>query len=208
MLISTFELLVKNILPPPAAPAAAPPAAGVPNGRTVIQGYFLTIANTSDVAASFELKFIAQNPNFVLRPDPDPTSPPTPPIGIGNTRLVALFDINGKNFPPLPLPSEISRKTLTFDLTIEPRDTGLFILQPNVTKPSLLSAADLEIRGYSQISLKSGGASSVNVLLTPEHRGTFLPPPSSDGKDVPPDFDQLVYSLPTARGRSLYELTV
>lgn len=204
MLISTFELLVKNILPSP----AAPPAAGIPSGRTVIQGYFLTIANTSNVAASFELKFTAQTPDFQLRPDPDPAPASTPPIGLGDTRLLALFDINGKNFPPLPLPSESNRKTLIFDLTIEARDTGLFILQPNVTKPTLLSEANLEIRGFSQISLKSGGASSVNVLLTPEHRGTFLPPSSFKNNDVPLDFDQLVYSLPTARGRSLYELTV
>lgn len=210
MLISTFELLVKNILPRP----AAPPAAGVPNGRTVIQGYFLTIANTSDVAATFELKFTALKPDFQLRPDPDPAPRNSPagtrPTGLGDTRLLALFDINKPNLP-LPLPSESRCETLTFNLKIESRDTGLFILQPNVTKPSLLSKADLEIRGYSEISLKSsesGGASSINVLLTPEHRSTFLPPPSSDGKDIPPDFDQVVYSLPTARGGSLYELTV
>jgi hypothetical protein len=201
MLISTFELLVKNILPSP----AAPPASGVPLGRTIIQGYFLTIANTSDVAASFELKLIAQSPDFELRPDPDPPSPSQ--IGSGDTTLLAFFDINGKN-DKLPLPAAGSPKTLTFDLTIGARDTGLFILQPNVTKPTLISKAAQEIRGYSQISLKPGGASSINILLTPEHRGTFLTPPSSDGSAVPPDFDQLVYSLPTARGRSLYELTV
>jgi len=201
MLISTFELLVKNILPSP----AAPPASGVPLGRTIIQGYFLTIANTSDVAAYFELKFIAQSPDFELRPDPDLPSPSQKPSG--DTTLLAFFDINGEN-EELPLTAGGSPETLTFNLTIGARDTGLFILQPNVTNPTLISKAAQEIRGYSQISLKFGGASSINVLLTPEHRGTFLTPPSSDGSAVPPDFDQLVYSLPTAIGRSLYELTV
>jgi hypothetical protein len=199
MLISTFELLVKNILPAP----AAPPASGVPLGRTVIQGYFLTIANTSGVSASFELKFTAESPSFQLGPDPDPGK------GSGTTRLLAIFDSAGSDVF-LPLPSEEKSRTLTFDLTIDSRDTALFILQPNVTKPALITEAGLEIRGYSQISLTSaGGASSVNVLLTPEHRGTFLKPVSPDGAPpLPEEFDQLVYSLPTARGRSLYELTV
>jgi hypothetical protein len=197
MLISTFELLIKNILPPP--PSGSTPAAGVPTGRTIIQGYFLTIANTSDVAASLELKLIAESPNFKLRPDTDPG------VGLADTRLIAFFDSDGAN-QILLLPSANDSKVLIFNLTIGAKDTGLFILQPNVTKPRLITdpSEATEVRGYSQISLRTGGATSVNLLLTPEHRGTFLP---ADGSSMNPDFDQLVYSLPTARGRSLYELT-
>jgi hypothetical protein len=192
MLVSTFELLIKNILPSP----GSPPPTGVPTGRTVIQGYFLTIANTSDIAATLELKLIAQSPNFTLRPAPDPG------VGPKDTRLLAFYDIGGDN-QLLDLPADNEVKTLTFDLTIGARDTGLFILQPNVTKPSLISTPNQEIRGYSQISLKNaGGATSIKILLTPEHRGTFFPPNGVAGMD----YDQLVYSLPTAKGQSLYEL--
>jgi hypothetical protein len=197
MLVSTFELLVKNILPAEAM--------GVLKGRTIIQGYFLTISNTSNSDIELELQLVARTPRFRLRPDPDPGPPP---VGVGDTRILALFDIVGANVPPLPLPPDIAVGSLTFDLKLGPRDTGLFILQPNVTKPSLIAAADTEIRGYSQISLKSNEPSSINVLLTPEHRGTFLTPiPDMGAPNNPIDFDQLVYSLPTARGRSLYELS-
>lgn len=114
MLISTFELLVKNILPSP----AAPPASGVPLGRTIIQGYFLTIANTSDVAGSFELKLIAQSPSFELRPDPDPPNPDQ--IGSGDTSLLAFFDSEGANqLLPLPSAGNLERSHLTLQLVPE-----------------------------------------------------------------------------------------
>jgi hypothetical protein len=197
MLISTFELLIKNILPP------IPPSPGAPRGRIVIQGYFLSIANTQNTDITLTLSFHAKTPPFDLRPDPSPG------VGIGDTRLLAFYD-NGIPDPAtgstniiLPLPATNSEEKLIFDdLLITANDTALFILQPNVTKSSLINAADIEIRGYSEVTLKSAG--EADVLISPEHRGTFLPTGAITSRTG--DFDQLVYSLPTSTGSSLFSL--
>lgn len=40
----------------------------------------------------------------------------------------------------------------------------------------IINAAKLEIRGYMEILVNAPSAATpVNLLLTPEHRGTFLP---------------------------------
>ena len=46
---------------------------------------------------------------------------------------------------------------------------------------------------------------SYPLLVTPEHRGTFLPSPGGVGLG---EFDQLITSLPTATGGSLIDVDV
>ena len=54
MEISTFELLVKRIAPPPATPDVA---------RRVVQGYFLTITNLESKDLTFRIRFNISKPN-------------------------------------------------------------------------------------------------------------------------------------------------
>jgi hypothetical protein len=185
MLVSTFELLVKPIAPSGAGPIAV--------ARTVVQGYFLTIANPNNIDIRIRLQFTAT----------------TPSIDVLNT--VTILDVNGTNdFSDLiPVPGDPKR--LTFDLGIPANDTALVTLLPDLRTdvlppfgvPDLLNQT-LEVRGYVEISLLSPFSfRGINLLLTPEQRGTFLPRNLS----LPnPDFDQLAYSLPTATGSSLFKL--
>ncbi len=172
--VSNFELLVKPLVQPRADILGA--------GRTIIQGYFLTISNLNlSNAVSLRINFRAQSPDINSRP------------------LLAFFDINDVNAPLVASGTSPNR---TYTITVPAGDTGLFLLQPDVTQASVVTSADTEIRGYVTVSLAAPfGSNSYNLLLTPQHRGTFLPkgfvvgtPPSN------PDFDQLAYSLPTANG--------
>ncbi|MEH2071316.1 MAG: hypothetical protein V7K47_24695 [Nostoc sp.] len=179
-LVSTFELLVK-----PITPATAPGTEAV--ARTVIQGYFLTIANTSSFDVKLTLRFTATTPELNL------------------TDTVTISDVKGTNdFSDLtPVPGDPSR--FTFCVGIGANDTALITLLPDVTNIDIIRAANLEIRGYVEIFINSPSAATpVNLLLTPEHRGTFLP----QNLDAPNlDFDQLAYSLPTSTGGSLFKLS-
>jgi hypothetical protein len=174
--VSTFELLVKPLVQPAADILGA--------GRTIIQGYFLTISNLNTTnAVTLRVNFRAQSPN------------------INSAPLLAFFDVNNVNAPLVPVPS--TPTTQTYTITIPAGDTGLFLLQPNVALPAVVAAANTEIRGFVTLSLAAPfGNNSFNLLITPQQRGTFLPkgftvPPPPP---VNPDFDQLAYGLPTATG--------
>lgn len=183
MLISTFEILVK-----PLAPGANPPA------RTVIQAYFLTITNL--------------NPNSDIDLDVDFISV-TPGIDPGQNNVITFFDFLNANAPAaLSNTADPIRTRRT--VNIPARDTGLFLLQPNVFDPNILANPDLEIRGHVDISVNE--FSPLNgrqeLLVTPEHRGTFVPT-NFDMPNVPIrdlDFDQLAYSLPVVGGSALVEV--
>jgi hypothetical protein len=178
-LVSTFELLVK-----PITPITAPGTEAV--ARTVVQGYFLTIANTSQLNIKVRLQFAAT----------------TPELNLADT--VVIKDVTGKNIFQELVPTADPKK-FTYSLDIPAHDTILVTLLPDVTKIEILKARNVEIRGYVEISLTSPTApTSVDLLLTPEHRGTFLP---QNLAAAIPDFDQLAYALPTANGSSKFTLT-
>ena len=182
--VSTFEVLVKRLIPPSVDILGA--------GRTVIQGYFLTISNLNlSSAVTLRLNFRAQTPN------------------ITSQTLLAFFDVNGTNTVLAPTGTPI---TQTYTVTIPAGDTGLFILQANVGNPNLINNPNIELRGYVTISLANPfGNKSFDLLVTPEHRGTFLP----KGYVVPVtppivttlDFDQLAYALPTANPGNKFNLS-
>ncbi|BCL34254.1 hypothetical protein [Nostoc sp. MS1] len=177
-LVSTFELLVK-----PITPVTAPGFEAV--ARTIVQGYFLTIANTSSTDIRIRLQFAAT----------------TPELNLADT--VTIKDVTGKDEFQELIPTSNPKKYI-YDLSIPAHDTALVTLLPDVTKPEILKAKNLEIRGYVEIALVSSTASPIDLLLTPEHRGTFVP---DSLKPPVPDFDQLAYALPTANGSSKFTLT-
>jgi hypothetical protein len=189
--ISNFEVLVKPLIPSSVDILGA--------GRTVIQGYFLTISNLNlSSAVTLRLTFRAQTPN------------------IANASLLAFFDVNGSDTllnpsPGNPIPGN-PPNIRTYEVTIPAGDTGLFILQANVGNPNLINNPNTEIRGYVTISLANPfGNQSFDLLATPEHRGTFLPKgyvvPSTPPIITTLDFDQLAYALPTANPGSKFNLT-
>jgi len=177
MLVSTFELLLKPI---------TPVEGNIPgSARTVIQGYFLTIANPNNTPLRLRLRFSATTPNLNL----DDT--------------ITIRDVVGNNVFGDLVPTADPRK-FNYDISIPAHDTALVILQPDITKLNP-DRDQLEIRGYVEIFLQGrfGNFQRFNVLITPEHRGTFV----NKGVMNLSEFDQLVYSLPTATGSSLFELT-
>ncbi|MBD2253293.1 hypothetical protein [Nostoc parmelioides] len=177
-LLSTFELLVKPIAPVGSGPGVV--------ARTVIQGYFLTIANTSNSDIKVRLQFTATTPELDL------------------TNTVTITDVQGVNDFSDLTPIVGDPKRFIFNLGIGANDTALFTLLPDVSKPEVIKANSLEVRGYVEIALTSP-SSSVRLLLTPEHRGTFVPQNFDTVRAA--DFDQLVYALPTSTGQSEFTLT-
>ncbi|GAB4382107.1 MAG: hypothetical protein Kow00121_41840 [Elainellaceae cyanobacterium] len=158
----------------PIAPASAPV------NRKAIQAYFLLISNLNDASepdVAISLKFKANG------------------MPLMSDKLLTIFDIGvGNNFGTL------DTNGMTEDYVLPSGYTGLFILQPKDLSPM---APDVEIRGVAEITLLSTSeAASAKLLLTPQHRGTFLP---SDA--MVPDLDQQSYGLPTPDGKYLFELT-
>ncbi|MDJ0733847.1 MAG: hypothetical protein QNJ47_07130 [Nostocaceae cyanobacterium] len=154
--------------------------------RTVIQGYFLTISNPSFSNLQIQLTFKARTPNFNSSP------------------IVAFWDVNGTNNQLVPTFSFPCLRSYTFNLPA--LDTGLFLLQPDITNSNVITNRNTEIRGYVRLRIASassvaGSGNTRTLLLSAQQRGTFLP----QGTIQPPvagDYDQLGYSLPLATGGS------
>lgn len=189
MLISTFELLIKRQLP-----RAITDSAGneivlptSPLSRAIIQGYFLSIANTTANTAGLILNFKAVTSAVAL---PDITA--------------TFLDINGTNVIGDAIPD--TNNEYQYPITLPGDTTCLFILQPDLLKREVLSNLNIELRGYADIVLDSSTASA-ELLITPEHRGTFFRPGISN--NTPRSERQLgevAYSLPTASGGSFFKL--
>lgn len=175
MLLSTFELLLKKI---------TPNAGTIPNSdRGVLQGYFLNLANPTESNLRIRLRFNATTPS------------------INPAQLLDVLDTGGNNSFAGNLVADGPNR-FRFDFTLNAGDTGLFILQPNIL--SLNPAVDeVEVRGFVEIFIVVPFffGTPRPLLLTPEHRGTFLPSPN--GGD---EFDQLAVSLPTSTGAALMEV--
>lgn len=188
VLLSTFELLVKPIAP-------TDNLGGLPEeiaqklekiARRVVQGYFLTIANTTNSAASLVLEFVATTPNLNL------------------VDTVVFRDILGINDPSDLIQAPGDPKKFTSTITVPAHDTALFTLLPDLQNLDLFTGTkSLEIRGYVKLSRRLSFGSNYELLVTPEHRGTFLP---NNLDDSILDFDQIAYTLPLASGGSLVTL--
>lgn len=193
MEISTFELLVKRIAPPPAPIAVA---------RRVVQGYFLTLTNLENRDFTFRIQFNISRPNPAG--DPDRTL-------FNNVDLV--YDIAGANTPIL-LSGGAGSSVFGGSFLVPAKQTASVQLLP---KASLFAAAnpDFEVRGFVSLRLPrlpqagsvipvAQSATPVRVLLTPEVRGTFLPNGFPGGAIE--DLDQINSPLPLASGQALNEV--
>lgn len=176
MLLSTFELLLK--------PIATPPEASTIAKSSLLQGYFVTIANPNPVSLQIRLKFHAEIP----------TENGSGGLAIGNT-------LEDYNFTKLDA-------TGIYEFSLPDLETAMVILQPNILNYNPdYPAEPIEVRGYVEIFVVRrfplfGFPNTYPLLVTPEHRGTFLAPPSDSGEG-----SSLVYSsLPTSNGGSLMNI--
>ena len=192
MLVSTFELLLKPQLPKidDLTPELTEKLKGL--SRTVLQGYFLTIANPNKYDVEVALTFTSV----------DGTNP--------FEKTFTFFDATGVNEIGILDSNGIST------LKISARDTGLFLLQPNIIKDNgalLNSPEGFELRGYVEISLtKPTPSEDTALLLTAEHRGTFFKDTTmliekgfaryAEASDL--ELDQIAYQLPMASGGSKF----
>jgi hypothetical protein len=171
--ISTYELLLKPIAP-----------GGSPAARNVVQGYFLTISNLNSYNVVVELVFTASSPSLNL------------------SEVAIIKDVFNVDQIGTLTPINSTTVKYSYNLFIPAQDTALVTLLPVIPQNAPLPL--IEVRGYVEISVLSPStAGPVQLLLTPEHRGTFLP---KDQTSPTADFDQLAYALPTSNGGSLFKL--
>lgn len=184
MIISTFELLVKPQLPKdlPDTISDSTKQKIARLRRTAIQGYFLTIANLSSADVVLILTFTANLPS-----------------GRSIDDLLAFLDTTGSTIDddiPVKLePVKGTNKFIAFT-SLRAHSTGLFLLQPDITRDGLLENADFEVRGFAEVSVSSN-TGNVSTLITPEHRGTFFDNLTGKGSA---GRDQIAYSLPVQNG--------
>lgn len=200
MLVSNFELLVKRI-----APLNGPAPVDAPF-RRVVQGYFLTVTNLSPtLSTNFFLTFTiptvsgaknATDNEFVLGAAP-----------VAN--VVTLVDTATQENLPLTLTLVVNnvnhKKFNTNSFLVRPLQTVIVVLLPNIgANASIIPRASIEIRGFVEIAQARRfrvNRPAIDVLITPETRGTFLDndyPNFGSPRDL--DFDQISYSLPTFSG--------
>lgn len=190
--ISTFELLYKPQLPRDVTsrfPELEPLA------RTVLQGYFLTVANLEDKGVTLSLTFVTRTPSLDVR------------------GVLARLDVQDQNGPlgleltnstpaagqPAPVEGELTKTKYEFFLN--PQDTGLVLVQPNVLDQTIRRTANFEIRGYVELALSSKNMQQTGrVLISAEHRATFFA-----GNDRSA-LGEIAYPLPLAGGSALLEL--
>ncbi len=174
MLLSTFELLLKKITPSPGTVSGS--------DRSILQGYFLNLSNPTARNLRIRLRFNATTPS------------------INPSELLDVLDTDGSNNFAGSLVANGPNR-FRYDFTLNAGDTGLFILQPNILRLNP-RADEVEVRGFVEIFVVVPFFGSPQPLLvTPEHRGTFLPSPDGSG-----EFDQLAVSLPTSTGAALMQV--
>ncbi|MCC5607895.1 hypothetical protein LC612_14135 [Nostoc sp. CHAB 5834] len=182
--ISTFELLLKPQLPK-SITSTRPELS--PLARTVLQGYFLTIANVTNELVSLALVVTTRTP------------------GLESDKILTRLDTTGidgpvsSDFDSIDAKGEIKKSRFTFPLNAN--DTGLFILQPDATNEKVVKEANFELRGYVEISISLVSTpKTTQLLITPEHRGTFFGTERAE-------LGEIAYALPLANGKSLFELS-
>jgi hypothetical protein len=173
MLLSTFELLVNPIA------MSAPAVVTSPKG-SLIQEYFLTIANPNPIDLQIRLKFNATNP-----------------ADQGFSGLIIANTLEADQF------SQLSDNGI-YEFNLPTLETGMVIFQPRISDSAATYPSEaIEVRGYVEIFVVRrfpifGFPNLYPLLVTPEHRGRVLPFTARDG-----EHDAVVYTLPTSHGGSL-----
>lgn len=182
MLLSTFELLLKSITPTPGTISGS--------NRGILQGYFLNISNPNNFNLRIRLRYNLASTSIPVNP----------------SQIISILDADGNNDISNPVADGPNR--LRYDFVLDAGNTALVILQPDIRALDP-ATTDLEIRGYVELFFLTsffpfpGSVSTRQLLVTPEHRGTFLPSPDGSGNG---EFDQLIVSLPTSTGASLLDV--
>ncbi len=174
-IISTFELLAKPQLPA----GITGPIANL--GRNVIQGYFLTIANTSTTDLVLSLVFTARL------------------AGANDlSGIIPFLDTSGVNIAGTLEPTVTANKFRFSPLFLPAQATGLLIVQPS---PAKVISLDFEVRGYVELFLSSlsGTLSNIPLQISAEQRGTFFANASAPNL-ADRGLDQVAYSLPVPDG--------
>jgi hypothetical protein len=191
MLLSTFELLVKSQLPK-GIPVLPGNKTLLALSRPVVQGYFLTIANITANPAKLILNFKAA----------------TTPLAVNIADVTAtILDSSGVNDIGDVIPDVAN--AYKYMLEIQGDQTALFILQPDIiTQPNALTDENIELRGYVDVELDPANIlETVELLITPEHRGTFYGSGITEATPVEErQLGEIAYSLPTAQGGSYFKL--
>ncbi|MEO1514697.1 MAG: hypothetical protein AAFV95_06780 [Bacteroidota bacterium] len=202
-IISNFELLAKPIAP------TGGPASEI--ARVAVQGYFLEISNLE--SRDIKLIFRTRTSKATIPPD----SPNTEFTATNNS---VVYDITQDNLITTSMASAgelIATKQLghyVICLPLPAGQTATLAILPNI--PSVLpTPADLAIRGYTELVLSSDIPSfnplrfasppSARILVSAEHRGTFIDPQfdlTDPAVQTNLDFDQLAYSINTANGQA------
>lgn len=201
MLVSNFELIFK-----PQAPSSP---SGVPDVERVLQGYFLKITNLEEETFRYAL-------DFVIGP-PGPGTPGQSGRSLaGNT--VVFIDVPDSNNQQGVLLGDIDDSVFrpsTGLVAVPPGATALVALLPSAFgpvpgDPTPLTTPSFEVRGFVRIRLpalrrtppplsiltQAQSDAPVKVLLTPQHRATFL---TASGQIS----DQIQATLPLAAGQAL-----
>lgn len=195
MLVSNFELLLKRI-----ATVNAPPSITAVF-RRVVQGYFLEVSNLEEslrVRMFPRLTISVSSGNRIIQAGPPPNVQAI--FDNGNTQNLSL------NVSPI---NQGNPNVLQYNIgafVLEPQQTGLIAILPNLNAFINDANPDLEIRGYVELLRARffifGSVPPAQILISPETRGTFLDndyPTTNTANEL--DFDQLAYSIPTASGR-------
>lgn len=198
MIVSNFELLIKRIATvPPSTPASISNVF-----RRVVQGYFLTVSNLESnrsISLFLNLKITRSTGNRELN----------------NSNTQVVFDNGNTNNVSLSLTRLSSSNANTTQyrtgiFTLQPGQTGLIAVLPNVIPFIGTTNPDLEVRGIVEIRQRRRitfpfpiTTPAADIMTTPEIRGTFLdndyPTPSTTNEL---DFDQIAYGLPNASGKA------
>jgi hypothetical protein len=204
VIVSTFELLVKDQLPKltnvvtAAGPLddSPPVFPGVPDKldklrRTVIQGYFLTIANlnASELVVSVVFTFSSSEPLDDILGILDVS-------GVSKNKILNFDDRD--IFEP--------KKKVRFTFSIEGSAIVKLLLQPDIITKNLLETKDFEVRGYTElfVSAFSSDVETAFLQVSAEHRGTFFKSLEDNEETM---LDSLAYSLPVPNG-GFFELKI
>lgn len=229
--ISTFELLSKRIGPPGGIIGNYdynnPLNAAF---RRLLQGYYLTVGNFNMRKVRLQMRAVFPRIDTCETQTPF-SAPERELVGGVSANHVYAFDVTGDNqtaaaprillgaMQEIPTFNPNSRTYTTRTFKLCTCQTGMVNLLPNPSSSGQVVPL-LEIRGYVEIVQVAGfflengiivfvqTAPEVDLLFTPEHRGTFLDDrfPVFAGPLPDFDFDQSIHALPTATGGA--EMTI
>lgn len=159
MLVSAFELLFEPITPKAQPPINPSPEVPDP---TVAQAYFASISNVGEKPVTLKLIFVST---------------------LSLEKTFTLFDTTNK-FPigatkPLTFVGPGFKKGSVELPVLNPGETGLFLLQPDIAallptlgNPPEIGNATFAARGY--VEVEAIGDADTRCLICPQTRGTFL----------------------------------